>query len=384
MNTALDQREIDDSERLAWLRLARTDGIGPVTFMSLLSRFDSAKNALEALPELARRGGAKRPARIPGRADAETEVAAVAKLGGRVIALCESAYPEALAAIADPPPVISVLGDSSILHEAAIGIVGARNASANGRKLARTIAHDLSKAGIVVVSGMARGIDTAAHEGCVDDRTVAVVAGGIDVVYPRENQTLWSRIASGGCVIAEMPFGAEPQARHFPRRNRIVSGLCRGVLVVEAALRSGSLITARMALEQGREVFAVPGSPFDPRCQGANNLIRQGAVLTESARDILDDLGGALETPRKRAKPVRSAPQRSVSSPPSLPAEAEAFDLRGRILELLSPSPIAVDELIRECQVSVPDANAVLLELELAGRISRSAGNQVALVARDA
>ncbi|MEZ5666247.1 MAG: DNA-processing protein DprA [Alphaproteobacteria bacterium] len=369
---------LSDDERLDWLRLARTEGIGPMTFLSLLAQFDSAAGALAALPGLARRGGAAQQPRIPSRGEAEREAAALARIGGRLIALADPDYPEALAAIADPPPVLSVRGDPALLHGPAIAVVGARNASANGRRLARTIAEDLAESGITVVSGMARGIDTAAHEGAAA-RTVAVVAGGIDIVYPPENRPLIDHIAAHGCVVAEQPFGTEPQARHFPRRNRIVSGLARGVVVVEAALRSGSLITARMALQQGREVFAVPGSPLDPRCQGANNLIRQGATLTESARDVLDGLAGSLQPlprPARRAPPrVAATPVRAA--PPT--AENGADDLHDRILGLLSHAPIPVDELIRECQVSVPDANAVLLELELAGRISRSVDNQVAL-----
>lgn len=381
---AAGRRVLGDEERVDWLRLTRTDGIGPVTFMSLLAQFAGAGEALEALPELSRRGGRRKPLRIPSRSETQKELEAASRLGVRMVCLCEDEYPEALAAIADPPPVINLRGDGALLHQPMIGIVGARNASGNGRKLARTLAHDLCEAGLVVVSGMARGIDAAAHEGCPDARTVAVVAGGIDVIYPQENRGLYDRIAEGGCIVAEMPLGAEPQARHFPRRNRIVSGLSRGVLVIEAALRSGSLITARMALEQGREVFAVPGSPLDQRCQGANNLIRQGAVLTETARDVLDALSGGVPLPDR--KPAASAPKPAAAThnvaAPSL--NSDAGSLRDRLLSLLSAAPIPVDELIRECQVSVPDANAVLLELELAGRISRTPGNQVALVATEA
>ncbi|MGF1626785.1 MAG: DNA-processing protein DprA [Alphaproteobacteria bacterium] len=377
-------KSLGEAERIDWLRLTRTEGIGPVTFMSLLARFASAGEALRALPELSRRGGARHAPRIPSRSEAEAEIAGVRRLGGRILCLCEPDYPEPLAAITDPPPVITVLGDARLLRRPMIGIVGARNASANGRKLARMIAAELSEAGLIVVSGMARGIDAAAHEACPNAVTVGVVAGGADVVYPRENQALHDRIVLGGAVVTEMPLGTEPQARHFPRRNRIVAGLSRGVLVVEAALRSGSLITARMALEQGREVFAVPGSPLDQRCQGTNNLIRQGAVLTESARDILDTLIGVLDPPTLRPRVPAQAQLFAADSPGPLPSEADLDPARMRILGLLSPSPIPVDELIRECQVSVPDANAVLLELELAGRISRTPGNLVALVAAEA
>ena len=381
MTVRSSERVLDDEERIAWIRLIRTEGIGPSTFMSLLSRFAAASEALHALPELSRRGGARKSPQIPSRGEAERELAGAHRLGARLVCLCEADYPEALAAIADPPPVLTVRGDIRLLHEPAVGIVGARNASANGRKLARSIAEELTGAGLVVVSGMARGIDAAAHQGCAGGKTIAVVAGGVDVVYPRENQALYDWIVAGGAVVAEMSVGTEPQARHFPRRNRIVSGLSRGVLVVEAALRSGSLITARMALEQGREVFAVPGSPLDQRCSGTNNLIRQGATLTETGQDVVNVLQGAFR-PRIRQRQEPANEQLFPASPPApMPAESALDTPRARILAMLSPNPIPVDELIRECQVSVSDANAVLLELELAGRVSRSAGNQVALAA---
>jgi DNA processing protein len=273
-------------ERLDWLRLARSGGIGPVTIRDLIAYFGTAAKALEALPDLARRGGGARPVRLCTKADAERELETLAKLGARLIARPEPDYPEALAALEDAPPVVAVKGRAELLRAPKIALVGARNASANGRRIAADIAAGLARAGTVVVSGMARGIDTAAHLGALDARaetggTIAVVAGGIDVLYPPENAQLFDRLGVEGLILAESPPGTEPVARHFPRRNRIISGLSRAVVVVEAALKSGSLITARYALDQGREVMAVPGSPLDPRCRGANRLIRDGARLVE-------------------------------------------------------------------------------------------------------
>ena len=292
----------------------------------------------------------------------------------RAIALIEPDYPLALAAIADPPPVIVLKGHAHLLRQPVVGIVGARNASANGTRLTRKLASDLGAAGIVIASGLARGIDTAAHEGALATGTVAVVAGGIDTVYPPENALLQEQIGTGGAIIAETPIGTRPLARHFPRRNRLISGISRGVLVVEAARRSGSLITARCALEQGREVFAIPGSPLDPRSAGANHLLRQGAVLTESAADILDVL---------REMGARSVEERRPSGPsaPATPPDDDEV-ARGRALvaEKLSPAPVEVDELVRQCHLSPAVVLTILLELELAGRIERHPGNQVSSI----
>ncbi|QEX16350.1 hypothetical protein FRZ44_16430 [Hypericibacter terrae] len=282
---------LSDPERADRLRLARTFSIGPVTFRRLLDRFHSAAEALRALPELARASGAE-ILRPPSRAQAEDEIAALARLGGKFLALGEAGYPEPLAAIEDAPPLLSLRGDGALLLRPSIGVVGARNASVGGRKLAEELSRDLGAAGLVVVSGLARGIDAAAHQGALATGTIAVFAGGLDQVYPPEHDSLAQAILDqGGALISEMPLGTEPQARHFPRRNRLVSGLSRGVLVVEAALKSGSLTTARFALEQGREVMAVPGSPLDPRCRGTNQLLREGAGLVETAADALLHLG---------------------------------------------------------------------------------------------
>ena len=360
---------LSDKARRDWLRLARTENIGPVTFRNLIARFGNATEALAQVPRMASRGGAKSFV-LPDEDAIAREIEALAKLGGRMIASCEPDYPRGLAALESPPPILSILGHPHLLQKEMIAMVGARNASALARKFADTLARDLGFAGIVVVSGLARGIDAAAHEAALTVGTVAVVAGGVDIVYPPENQKLYDTIKNQGVVVSEMRLGEAPQARHFPRRNRIISGLSRGVVVVEAAEKSGSLITAQCAVDQGREVFAVPGSPLDPRAKGANRLIREGAILTESAEDILSVLkpmlGGGFAEP--------DAP------PPVMPAaalDAEADRLRARIEEALGPAPVAVDELIRQLGAPAPVVLTVLLELELAGRCTRHPGNRV-------
>ena len=367
-------RTLSDAERLDWLRLIRSEKVGPVTFFALLRHFGSAADALVAAPELSRRGGRSRAIRIAARDAAEAEIAALARLGGRLIAWGEPAYPSTLAAIADPPPLLQLLGDPALLLRPCVGMVGARNASAAGRRFARDMAAQLGQAGHVVVSGMARGIDTAAHEGALATGTIAVVAGGVDVVYPPENQPLHDALRERGAVVSEQPPGTEPTARHFPPRNRLISGLSFGVVVVEAAPRSGSLITARMAAEQGREVFAVPGSPMDPRYRGTNGLIREGAVLTESAADVIDGL-------RAMQPPLGEQPGPEFTGQAiGILKESEADAARVRILDLLGPVAVTVDELLRECQLSPPVVLTVLLELELAGRLERHPGNRVTLV----
>ena len=367
-------RAISDSERLQRLQLIRSENVGPITYFQLLRHYGTAEAALRALPELSRRGGRRKPIRICSRAKAEEEIAATERTGARLIAHGEPDYPAPLAAVEDAPPIISVLGQAHLLERRMVAVVGARNASANGRRFTTRIASEIGAAELVVVSGLARGIDAAAHRGALETGTVAVVAGGVDVPYPKENVELYSEIAERGVIVAEQPVGTIPQSRHFPRRNRLISGLSLGVLVVEAARRSGSLITARLALEQGREVFAVPGSPMDPRAHGTNNLIRQGAALTESADDILAALEGQLRAPLadRRDDPFSPAP----ALPPN---ESEIAKAREIVLEGLGPTPIAVDELVRECQVSPALVAAILLELELAGRLDRQPGQRVSL-----
>ena len=360
---------LTDTERLAWLRLSRTQNVGPVTFAQLLARFGSASEALKEIPRLARRGGAD-SLRIPTIDEAAREIAALAKLGGRMIASCESDFPRGLGAAEPPQPIISVLGHATLLSREAVAIVGARNASALGRRFAGMLARDLGHAGLVVVSGLARGIDAAAHEGALESGTCAVVAGGVDNIYPPEHAKLYDAIRARGCIVSEMPLGQTPQARHFPRRNRIISGIARGVVVVEAAEGSGSLITANYALEQGREIFAVPGSPLDPRAKGTNRLLREGATLTESAEDVLAGLRPILG--RDFREPGAKDP-----APPAAASESEADRVRARVEEALGPAPVGIDELVRACGAPVGAVLTILLELELAGRIARHPGNQV-------
>jgi len=378
----LAARELDPQERLDWLRLARTETVGPVTFYALLRRFGSARAALEALPRLSR------PVTAMTLRDAETELAGLDRLGAQLVCWGEPDYPAALSAVEDAPPVLTVLGNPALLQVPMVAVVGARNASANGRRIASELAHGLGDAGVVVVSGMARGIDAAAHLGALDNGTVAVVAGRADIVYPPENQNLYDALVERGAVVAELPLGTEPQARHFPRRNRIISGMARGVVVVEAAAKSGSLITARFALEQGREVFAVPGSPLDPRSRGCNDLLRNGATLTETAADILTQLGPFLqsEMPPRAALSVQKKTHlpllQSLSNPrPILPAEPQIPEdaTLELLIEKLSPTPVAVDELVRQCHLLAASIATLLLELELAGRIERHPGNLVSL-----
>jgi len=350
----------------------------------MLRRFGSARAALEALPRLARRSERARTVTAVTRAAAEAELAALHRLGARLVCWGEPAYPTALAAIEDAPPILTVLGRPELLDQPMIAVVGARNAAANGRRLARELAAGLGQGGLVVVSGLARGIDAAAHLGALETGTVGAVAGGADIVYPEENRGLHDALRRQGAIVAELPLGSEPQARHFPRRNRIISGMALGVLVVEAAARSGSLITARYALEQGREVFAVPGSPLDPRCRGANDLLRRGATLTETAEDVLSQLGPLVQgaPPPRPLSPLpilaeESWPSSWLSGGAGEPAaDEDALDM---VLERLGPTPVAVDELVRQCQLTASAVATLLLELELAGRVERHPGNLVSL-----
>lgn len=365
---------LSDAERIDWLRLIRTRNVGPLLFFELIERFGTAAAAVDALPGLSRRAGGRRKFTIPDTDSAIAELEALTKAGGRAIALCEPDYPEALAAIADPPPLLFLRGDAAMLKRPAIAIVGARNASANGRRFAEEMAGALGEAGYVVVSGLARGIDGAAHAGALDTGTVAAIAGGIDVAYPPGHEDLQNRIVATGALVCEQPVGTRPTARHFPARNRLISGLSLGVLVVEAALKSGSLITSRLALEQGRDVFAVPGSPRDPRCRGTNDLIRQGAVLTESAADIVAAMS------QQSIRPRPAIPRATGAQPVEIAPETEPETAHEKIIELLGATPTGVDELVRECHMSAASVRSLLLELELAGRIERHPGNRISLV----
>ena len=349
------------------LRLLRTPGIGPVTFRQLIARFGAPSAALAAVPDLARRGGGNAPA-LRTVADTEREIARVQKLGGKFLAIGQGLYPRLLAELEDAPPLLIAKGNLNLLDRQAVAVVGARNASAAACRFARGLAHDLGQHDLVVVSGLARGIDSAAHDGALDTGTIGVIAGGIDVFYPPENEERQKALYERGLVLAEMPPGTEPRARHFPYRNRIIAGMSSGTVVVEAAPRSGSLITARLAAEAGREVLAVPGSPLDPRAQGCNQLIRDGATLVQNAADVVEAI-------RPFASQVRSA-----SSHYEVAAEPmNGEDALGVVEELLGPSPVPVDEIIRLSGAPSGAVQMALLELDLAGRLDRHAGGKVSL-----
>lgn len=367
--------KLDKREKLGWLRLARAENVGPITFYRLMQIYGTPDKALAALPELSRRGGRKKPLSAPPMNDIEREYERLQKIGGEIVTAAEDSYPPALAAAEDAPPVISILGRAELLQAPTIAMVGARNASINGRKFSEKLACELGEAGMCVASGLARGIDTAAHTGALQTGTIAVVAGGIDVVYPEENKKLYEEIAEQGLVIAESPLGQVPFAQSFPRRNRIISGLSKGVIVVEATMRSGSLITARMAGEQGRDVYAVPGHPLDPRAEGPNHLIREGATLVRKAEDVLEavrNFSGASFREVAQAVPRFYGPPGNDDQPPE--------NAQKIILSALSFTPAGVDELIRTCNLSIPAVQTALLELELAGRIKRHHGNRVSLI----
>jgi DNA processing protein len=359
-------------DRIARLRLIRTPTVGPVTYAQLILRFGSAAAALEAIPDLARRGGGKPPT-IPSRVSVEAEVAAVEAVGARYLFLGLPGYPALLAAVAGAPPALIVRGRRAIADRPVVGMVGARNASAAACRFARGLAAELGERGIGVASGLARGIDTAAHQGSLATGTIAVIAGGIDVAYPPENAALQETIATDGLLIAEQPPGIEPRARHFPYRNRVIAGLAQAVVVIEAAPKSGSLITARYAGDYGREVLAVPGSPLDQRAQGCNLLIRDGATLVQSADDVVE----ALHPIDPRAK--LGEPGAGDYGGPRASADAEDTDRRA-VADLLGPSPVPVDEIVRLSGRPPAIVQTVLLELELAGRLERHAGGQVSLI----
>ena len=360
-----------DQERLDWLRLIRSENIGPIVFDQLLEKFGSAAKALDALPELSRKGGLKRAIRICDVGQAQAEVDDAATIGARFVARGEPDYPALLRHIDSAPPLICIKGRAELVAREAIAIVGSRNASANGKRLARIFAAELGRAGFSIVSGLARGIDTAVHEAALAQGTVAVLANGIDIVYPPENAELQKTIGRDGLLISEMPPGAEPREKSFPRRNRIISGMSRAVIIVEAALRSGSLITARFANEQGREIFAVPGSPLDPRSEGTNRLISDGAHLLTRSQDVLD----AIASMRPRI--VENVRETSPAAPP---IEADiGGSARATILSLLSPAPTDIDDLIRESGAPAQLVLGFLLELELAGKLIRHGRQLVSL-----
>jgi DNA processing protein len=364
---------LTDGQRLDWLRLIRSENVGPRTFRALVNHCGGARAALDALPGLARRGGAQGPGRVYSVQEAEQEISTAHRMGARFVALGEPDYPARLRMIDDAPPLLAVRGNADILLQPMTAIVGSRNASAAGAKFASQIARALGEAGFAIASGLARGIDAAAHRASIETGTIAVLAGGHDRIYPPEHGDLLAQILDRGAAISEMPFGWEPRARDFPRRNRLISGLALGVVVIEAARRSGSLITARMANEQGREVFAVPGSPLDPRCEGTNGLLKQGATLVTEATDILTVLGPILG--RTLDWPV-AEPDRERD----FGTDEPAADERRRIVSLLGPTPVDIDDLIRLSGARTAVVRTVLLELEIAGKLERQAGGRVSLL----
>jgi DNA processing protein len=361
---------LTDEQKVDWLRLIRSENVGPRTFRTLVNHYGGAAAALRALPDLARRGGAARATKIFSREEAERELLDARALGVEFVALGEPDYPPRLKAIDDAPPLIAVRGKSDVLQQPMIAMVGSRNASAAGAKFAERLAHDLGAAGFVIVSGLARGIDAAAHRASLTSGTIAVLAGGHERIYPPEHADLLQAILAAGAVLTEMPLAWEPRARDFPRRNRLISGLSVGVVIIEAARRSGSLITARMAAEQGREVFAVPGSPLDPRAEGTNGLLKQGATLVTEAADVLAVI-----------EPILGRPTEQPMEEPDFaqPAEEPQNDERARIIGLLGPSPVTLDDLIRLSGSSAAIVRVVLLELEIAGRLERHGAGLVSL-----
>jgi DNA processing protein len=369
---------LSDRQRIAWLRLIRSDNVGPATFRALINHFGSAETALAALPELSSRGGATRAVRVATEAEAYRELEIAHRFGARFIGIGEPDYPQALRQIDGAPPLLAVKGNLSVLHAPATGIVGSRNASISGTKFAAMIARDCGRAGYAVVSGLARGIDTAAHRASLETGTIAALAGGLDQPYPPENIPLLDEICNGnGLAVSEMPFGWEPRARDFPRRNRLIAGMALGVTVVEAATRSGSLITARLASEFGRLVFAVPGSPLDPRCQGTNGLLKEGAMIVTAAADVIEALA-PLSQLDLFAPPVAEEPG-NAGTGMMPPDDSE----RARIVDSLGPTPVEVDDIIRHTGLPASAVYLVLLELDIAGRLHRHPGGSVSLAMGD-
>lgn len=368
---------LTDRQRIAWLRLIRSDNVGPATFRDLINHFGTAEAALDALPELSRRGGSSRSIRIATVADAEREIDIARRFGARFIGIGEPDYPPALRQIDAAPPLLAVKGDLAVATLPAVGIVGSRNASISGAKFAAMMAREIGNSGYGIVSGLARGIDAAAHRASVETGTIAAMAGGLDQPYPPENIDLLRAICDGrGLAVSEMPFGWEPRARDFPRRNRLIAGIALGIVVIEAAARSGSLITARLAGEFGRLVFAVPGSPLDPRCEGTNGLLKDGATVTTRALDVLQALAPISEvdlfTQSEADEPFDDGAERMLAPPPN-------EDERMTIVQALGPTPVEIDDIIRHTSLPASTVYLVLLELDLAGRLERHTGGFVSL-----
>lgn len=366
---------LSDRQRLSWLRLIRSDNVGPATFRDLINHFGSAETAIEQLPELSRRGGSARAIRVASVEDAERELEAAAAFGAVFIGIGEPDYPPALRRIDGAPPLIAAIGDLALATRTSVGIVGARNASVSGAKMAARMARELGSAGYVIVSGFARGIDAASHRASMETGTIAAMAGGLDQPYPPENNELYKEICAGkGLAVSEMPMGWEPRARDFPRRNRLIAGIGLGLVVIEAAQRSGSLITARRAADFGRLVFAVPGSPLDPRAAGANALLKDGAIVTTDSRDVIDALAPSSQL-FSDDEPLREDPENNGSADYTEPQE----DDRSRVIEALGPSPAEIDDIIRHTGVAAQTVYLVLIELDLAGRLHRHPGGTVSL-----
>lgn len=375
---------LDDAERLACLRLIRSTHVGPVTFRELINHFGSAKAALDGLPSLAQRASGR--IRICPEREAEAELSAAAKIGARAVFTIEPGYPPALAAVDAPPPLLYIKGRCELLRGPCVAIVGSRHASAAGIKLARTFARELAAAGLVIVSGLARGIDGAAHEASLDAGTVAVLAGGLDNVYPPEHDVLQARIGETGCLVSEQPPGFTPRAKDFPRRNRLVSGLSFGVVVIEAARRSGTLVTARFAGEQGREVFAVPGHPLDPRAEGTNQLLKSGATLVTEPQDVLQVLAPQIADLSAGSSDTRESLSAHLSdpAPTTRPSVLPSTDdgTRERLLAALGPHPVDIDEIVRATSIGVREVRVLLMELDLAGEIVRHGHQLVSRMVR--
>jgi DNA processing protein len=385
--SAAQSPALTTEQRIAWLRLIRSENVGPVTFRELVNQFGGATEALAALPTLSRRGGRHASLRICRRDEAEAELDAIDRLGAQLVALGETGYPPWLARIDAPPPVLCIKGQLGLVSRPIISIVGSRNGSAAGQKIARTLAADLGKQGFVIASGLARGIDAAAHRAALETGTIAVLAGGVDIIYPPEHADLHRQIAQQGLLICERPPGLDPRAQDFPRRNRLISGMAAGLIVVEAARRSGSLITARFAAEQGREVFAVPGNPLDPRAEGTNGLLKNGATLVTHADDVVGALEATLafRSPSPAGHvgerdPLRVDELFDMTLPDQSANDPAPADMRARIIQALGAAPIELDEIARATGCAARDMRVVLLELDLAGRIEHHPGNMVSLM----
>lgn len=364
---------------ISWLKLARTPGVSAKTFFELINIFGSSEFALSNLNSMARAGGSKKNLEIPSDAAIELEISQCESYNASIICAFEEIYPKELALIPDPPPVLTVKGRIELLtSHKNIAIVGARNASINGLKTAEELASNLSSAGYTIISGLARGIDAAAHKAALKNGTIGVIAGGIDNIYPKENKTLFEQLYKDGSVVTEYKIGAGAIPQHFPQRNRIISGLSSGVVVIEAAKRSGTLITARLAAKQGREVFAVPGSPFDIRCSGTNALIKNGAILVEKAEDVIEELeSNKYNLLAFKEKDAKFHTMKSSATKNNIPSDAELSKYREKVLELILYDPIRIADIVSYAGIDLSIVNFIILELELAGKVSRIYGNNV-------